>query len=509
MQHPCHQVPGAASGAMPQVPSVMQHPCPQVSGAASGAMPQVPSVMQHPCHQAPGAAAGAMSQVSGAMQFPCSQVPGAATGAMLSLPGAVQNPCHQMHSSQGIASNLCPQGSGASSGNLLQASTVAPPVPGWTDPIGGSHGSVGELTAGLQGSGMGRGRGEFEPGDRTFWDLPRLAPVHEAGAAVRASDWLYRSTLLLRDLSSRSWQWFDRVYEAALAYYSAYQQSDPLQRGQLKPELPQDLKDPMFARLESRAVQMFLQALPESVVNQATATRTLSTVGLLYQVLKQYQPGGLHERAELLRSLTESSVAQNAGDAVLLLQQWFRHVSRARGMNIQLPDSSLLLAGLDGLSKVLLAQHTQVAFRLSLSRHSLRLDYQASVESVEEYAKVMLAEFEVLSLASEPKKPKLRRVKEKDTESSPDPKMPPKMPPTKGQGKSKGVNAEVPAQERPAGSSTKPCLSWMSPEGCKYGDRCRFVHNVDDEAMRGRCFVCSAEGRALGKQLPSQGSSKG
>ena len=36
-----------------------------------------------------------------------------------------------------------------------------------------------------------------------------------------------------------------------------------------------DLQEPVFARLESRAVQMFIQALPESVVNQATATTTL------------------------------------------------------------------------------------------------------------------------------------------------------------------------------------------------------------------------------------------
>ena len=86
------------------------------------------------------------------------------------------------------------------------------------------------------------------------------------------------------------------------------------------------------------------------------------------------------------------------------------------------PDSSLLLPSLDGMGKHLLAQHAQVAFRLSLSRHSLRLDYQASVETVEEYAKVMLAEFEVLSLASEAKKQRVRKVKEKEEEpSSPPP----------------------------------------------------------------------------------------
>ena len=205
-------------------------------------------------------------------------------------------------------------------------------------------------------------------------------------------------------------------------------------------------------------------------MSQATATRTLSTVGLLYQVLKQYQPGGLHERAELLRALTELSAVQSAGEAVLLLQGWFRHVARARVMNIQLRDSSLLLASLDGLGKHLLSQHAQVAFRLSLSRHSLRLDYQATVETVEEYAKVMLAEFEVLALSSEPKKPKLRKVKDKDLEIVQDPKAQPVSEPTgsgtKGAGKTKGEGS---TSSHPPGASNKACLGWMSEAGCKFG----------------------------------------
>ena len=141
-----------------------------------------------------------------------------------------------------------------------------------------------------------RGRGEFEPGDRVFWELPKLGPVSEPNAAVRASDWLYRSALMLRDLSSKSWQWRDRVYEAALRHYHDYQQADPLSRGLLCADLPEDLRHHTFARLESRAVSMILHAVPESIASQALATRSLSTVGLLFQILKQYQPGSLGER---------------------------------------------------------------------------------------------------------------------------------------------------------------------------------------------------------------------
>ena len=251
---------------------------------------------------------------------------------------------------------------------------------------------------------------KFEPGDRVFWALPKLGPVTEANAAVRASDWLYRSALMVRDLSSKSWLRRDKVYEAALKFYHDYQQSDPLTGGQIRPDLPEDLQHHTFARLESRAVSMLLQAAPESVSSQALAARSFSTVGPLFQILKQFQPGGLSERQELLKSLTDLSPASHPSDAVLVLQSWFRHIARARATQVQLPDGSLLLAALDAMAKPLLAENAQVAFRVSLNRHQLRLDYRAEIELVEAYARNLI--FEVLSLASDPvSSPKKLRVK--------------------------------------------------------------------------------------------------
>ena len=83
-----------------------------------------------------------------------------------------------------------------------------------------------------------------------------MGSVQEANAAVRVSDCLYRSALMLRDLSAKSWQWYDRAYEASLEYYRLYQEADPLKRGQIRPDLPLDLQTPIFARLEARAVSM-------------------------------------------------------------------------------------------------------------------------------------------------------------------------------------------------------------------------------------------------------------
>ena len=279
----------------------------------------------------------------------------------------------------------------------------------------------------------------------------------------------------------------------ALQYYHEYQQSDPLSRGLLRPDLPEDLQRHTLARLESRAVSMILHAVPESVSSQALATRSLSTVGLLFQVLKQFQPGGLGERQELLKSLTELNQAVHASEAVLTLQSWFRHIARARSMKVQLPDGSLLLAALDSMAKHLLAENAQVAFRISLNRQ-LRLDYRAEIELVEAYARNLMAEFEVLSLASDssqsPKKPRVRKAKEKASSA---PASPPKdlpVPPPASVGQSPSLPKPPPAK---APMSHKACTSWLTDVGCKYGSKCRFVHDMETEALKGRCFACSAK----------------
>ena len=44
-----------------------------------------------------------------------------------------------------------------------------------------------------------------------------------------------------------------------------------------------------------------------------------------------------------------------------------------------------------------------------------------------------------------------------------------------------------------ANASTKPCIGWLTDEGCKYGSRCRFFHDKETEDLKGRCFSCSAK----------------
>ena len=167
-------------------------------------------------------------------------------------------------------------------------------------------------------------------------------------------------------------------------------------------------------------------------------------------------------------------------------------------MKVQLPDGSLLLAALDAMAKNLLSEHAQVAFRVSLNRHQLRLDYRADTELVEAYARNLMAEFEVVSLSqastASPKKPLLRKAKEKS------PGIPPSSSPLSASGANPGAsvpcsNNAPPSKSPPpkAPISSKPCVNWLSDGGCPYGSKCCFAHDKETEALKGRCFFCSAK----------------
>ena len=107
---------------------------------------------------------------------------------------------------------------------------------------------------------------------------------------------------------------------------------------------------------------------------QALSFRNVTCTCLLFLTMRMYQPGGLTERSELLKGLTNLAVCESAGSAVAILQKWFRHLERARAMEISVPDSSLLLDGVDKCMKNLLQANANLQFRVQNIRMQLQLD---------------------------------------------------------------------------------------------------------------------------------------
>ena len=81
-----------------------------------------------------------------------------------------------------------------------------------------------------------------------------------------------------------------------------------------------------------------------------------------------------------------------------------------RELHASLPDSSLLLKGIDTATSHLLTQNPALAFRVNSFRNRASLDYNPTVATVVQLVRLLQAEFEAASLSSELPPDKRARV---------------------------------------------------------------------------------------------------
>ncbi|CAE7876436.1 GIP, partial [Symbiodinium necroappetens] len=240
------------------------------------------------------------------------------------------------------------------------------------------------------------GRDPFNPGDRTFWNLPALEGVHMPAPATRAGDWLAQIRPLLYDLSEWSQLWWNRVEWEAQTLYRQWSRAPSIEKGLIQPRMSIELTHVRLRRLESRAYGMLQSSVPQAIRDELLATRSLHCVGLLFQILKVFAPGGMQERAQVLTELTNLGSAKSAADIVSALRAWSRCHARAVSMGVMIPDPALILRGVDALVDPLSrkASNAQVAFRLSTARNQLEIDHRPNMTSVIEYMRVLQSEWE-------------------------------------------------------------------------------------------------------------------
>ena len=196
-----------------------------------------------------------------------------------------------------------------------------------------------------------------------MWELPKLGPTTESQPALRCNDWLHRIKPSIHDLAPKAHVWWSVVMREAREAYDSWCMASPLDRAAVRGQPSAYLMSDGFVRLESRTLAMLSKALPHSMYELALSARNTTCTGLIFLTLRTFQPGGLHERSELLRGLTTLQVAGTASAAVSTLQAWFRHLERARSMNVAVPDCSLLIDGLDKMINPLLEKCPNLLFR--------------------------------------------------------------------------------------------------------------------------------------------------
>ena len=290
--------------------------------------------------------------------------------------------------------------------------------------------------------------------------LPLLPAASGKESGLVCGDWLVQVRPLLGDMAPEALEWWDEVMRQVLNTYGRWLEAGPIERLHIAP--PSD-----------EASTLLMNAMPPGLREELVASRTLSTSGILFKVLRNYQPGGAAEKAETLQALTVAKSAKTPRDAVEQLRKWRRHQLRADELGVVLPDCSILIKALTAMVQDVLAGAPLASFRVNSFRMQCHLDTKPSPTNMESYYQMVLAEMENLVLA--PENAAGSGGQSTSATTTPTVKM------VQGAGKG-GTKSDTGLQL---------CRSWGSENGCRFGKSCRFEHPALPDS-RDRCWNCSA-----------------
>ncbi len=294
-------------------------------------------------------------------------------------------------------------------------------------------------------------------------DLPELQ-VGDLSLLV-LGDWMEMIALIMKDVSPQAHRWWPLVEMEAKQYYEQWREATPMARLDINPVCRVVEEDPSLHRTEQRGISLLIKAIPSNIKDTIISERLMTSTGIVFTLLKNYQPGGIGERATLLKALTAPSYGKSLGEVASTLRSWRRFYRRTEEIEAILPDPSVLLKSLEAPCQLVSKVDAQATFRLSQARVALEVDAKPNNKSVWNFSECLLAELDSLVL-----------MQGGDNKSS--------TPPTPA------VKAIT---TRPGG--TGACKFWGSQGGCKLGKRCSFAHNWQDlEDRTSRCFLCSATG---------------
>ena len=138
-------------------------------------------------------------------------------------------------------------------------------------------------------------------------ELPRLPEWDPETAPIDFSDWQLCLSAHMGDLSNTSEAWWEETMRAARDWYEAHMRMTPMQRLTHLPSISQELRNPKWTRLERRASALLMAALPDQLKEEVISSKQVTALGIMCKAMIQYQPGGLSERAAILKAASRSS----------------------------------------------------------------------------------------------------------------------------------------------------------------------------------------------------------
>ena len=307
-------------------------------------------------------------------------------------------------------------------------------------------------------------------------ELPRLQEWRAETAPLDLTDWLLTIGPAMGDLSNGSQQWWEATLAAARDWYTKHQEKPPLEKVTHRPEVPLELKEPRYQRLEKRATALLMAAIPQTQQEEVIAGKEVSTLAVLSRLMTSYQPGGLSEKAAILSALDSPEEAQTLPQAVTGLRRWLRWHRRAGEVNVVRPDATIQVKGLGKLMRKVLKDHQDLAFRIQLAKTTLAIDTTPTEATVMTYANHLLAEVEQVA----------HQDKKKSEKPQPAPVTDPKMKKFEEKGwEGKGTSKSG----EPRGGGGITCRFFLTEAGCKKGKGCSYQHQLDDQK---RCWNCGS-----------------
>ena len=156
----------------------------------------------------------------------------------------------------------------------------------------------------------GKGKVDEEKGEevRTTTSLPKLEASSNSEAAVTCGDWLTRLQTIVGSMTKNSKTWWAEVMAEVNTSYKKYLAANPITRLEIWPEIKGDQK---LEQLEQKVSHLLLEALEESLVSE-----------IIFKVMTVYQPGGIKEKAQLVKDLQEPRVESTTQEAIKVLREW-------------------------------------------------------------------------------------------------------------------------------------------------------------------------------------------
>ena len=323
-------------------------------------------------------------------------------------------------------------------------------------------------------------------------ELPRLPELSET-SCIDIGDWVHALECPMGDLSNGSSSWWKETLQCLDRFYDAYLKSSNIAKLSLKPEAfaTAFVKEEKWSRVDKRATSMILTALPEAVKGEILASRLTGTLAVMGRVMVLYRPGSAAERQQILKALEAPSTAGTAHEAVDLLRRWSRWLRRAGDVGLQCPDASVLLRGLDTVTRKVIAEHGEIQFRMNMMRYTLEVDSKPTKKAVEDLHHAMLSEFEQVAFRGRTKPASTANSKAMLATVVP------------------SSSATTTARESGAGEGSPvkgknaPCKFFLTEQGCKKGQQCKFSHGVDKKQRQGRCWTCGSK-LHMSKQCPTK-----